>query len=98
MNYNKNVRFTRDVVSITLLLAVFSRPLLSTTCDQDPNRQQNLPPVYHNVPCGNADIPVNNATNLHGAIDVGGWALSHIARVGIYRNPVGGEGSNFNGW
>jgi hypothetical protein len=98
MNYDKNLRLTRDVVFITLLLAVFSRPLLSTTCDQDPNRQQNLPPVYHNVPCGNADAPANGLTNQAGAINFGGWALSHIARVGIYRNPVGNDVPNFNGW
>jgi len=67
-------------------------------CDQNPNLQQNLPPVYHNVPCGNADAPANGLTNQYGAINFGGWALSHIARVGIYRNPIGSEGSNFNGW
>ncbi len=44
-------------------------------------------------PFGNLDTPANGSTNLAGAINVTGWALSvyTVSYVSIYRAPVPGE-------
>ena len=48
------------------------------------------------APLGVFETPLNNATNLSGAIPVTGWATDDIgiARVQIFRDPVAGEGSS----
>ena len=45
------------------------------------------------VPFGYLDSPANGSTNLAGAINVTGWALSvyTVSKVSIYRNPVPGD-------
>ena len=52
--------------------------------------------VLEAPPFGVMDTPPNNSGNLAGAIGVTGWALSGItvANVGIYRDPLPGEGSS----
>ena len=44
-------------------------------------------------PFGNLDSPANGSTNLAGAINVTGWALSvyTVSTLSIYRSPVPGE-------
>ena len=50
-------------------------------------------------PFGVFDTPVNNASNLTGAIPVTGWALDDIevSRVDIWRDPIGQEPRAPNG-
>lgn len=45
-------------------------------------------------PFGSLDTPVEGAMNISGAMPVTGWALDDVgvARVEIYRDPVGNEG------
>jgi len=54
---------------------------------------------YEAAPFGNLDTPKNGTTNASGAVAVTGWALSPIAlgSIGIWRNPVNGEGTGANG-
>jgi all-beta uncharacterized protein len=49
--------------------------------------------LVSNAPFGYIDTPGDNATNLTGALSVSGWALDDIgvARVRIYRDPIGTE-------
>ena len=46
-----------------------------------------------NPPFGAFDTPINNSTNVVGAIAVTGWALDTVgvSKVEIYRDPVSGE-------
>ena len=48
---------------------------------------------------GSFDTPANGATGVQGAVPVTGWALDdvEVARVEIYRDPVGGEAGGRHG-
>ncbi len=61
--------------------------------------QVNVASVTPAAPYGSFDTPVNNTTGIAGAIPVTGWALDNIEveNVGIWRNPVAGEGAQSNG-
>ena len=51
------------------------------------------------LPYGSFDTPLNNSTNIAGAIPVTGWALDNVevTGVGIYRDPIGNEPTQLNG-
>ena len=51
------------------------------------------------TPFGSFDSPPDGSTNLAGAINVTEWALSvnKVNHVGIYRDPLPGEGTQFRG-
>jgi uncharacterized repeat protein (TIGR01451 family) len=69
--------------------------------------QVNVTAVTPALPYGSFDTPVNNTTGVTGAIGVTGWALDNIevpatitnggSGVGIWREPVPGEGASSNG-
>lgn len=54
---------------------------------------------FEAAPFGSFDTPTNNTTNVSGALNTGGWALSPIgiANVAIWRDPVNGEATAPNG-
>ena len=61
--------------------------------------QVNVTSVIPTLPFGSFDTPANNTTGITGAVGVTGWALDSIevTSVGIWREPVPGEGTAANG-
>jgi hypothetical protein len=53
----------------------------------------NVFSLFQTPPFGSFDTPINNTTNVSGAIPVTGWALDNVevTRVDILREPVTGE-------
>jgi hypothetical protein len=61
--------------------------------------QVNVANVGNPTPFGSLDTPANNATNISGAIPVGGWALDNVEvlKVDIWREKIGNEDVRPNG-
>jgi hypothetical protein len=55
--------------------------------------------VAVSLPYGSFDTPLNNSTDIAGAIPVTGWALDNVevTGVGIYRDPIGNEPTQLDG-
>jgi uncharacterized repeat protein (TIGR01451 family) len=61
--------------------------------------QVNVTSAGPDVPFGSFDTPANNSSGIAGAVAVTGWALDPVdlAKVDIWRQPIGNEGTSSNG-
>jgi hypothetical protein len=82
------VQATNSLGTATATLSIVINPIINTT------------PSNSSGPYGSFDTPINNTTGIAGEIAVTGWALDSVgvAKVDIWREPVGNEPVASNGF